>query len=112
MNIPTRSLSDEAFDWVQGEGHCEVPPDQGSPYIRIFWPELSEYMPSRAERMLFMVVTSCSAIRSKRKPSMWYSSAQYLHESIMYLRNIALSEAVSFPQPEPLEYAVLDVILK
>ena len=42
-------------------------------------------------------------MRSKRKPSMWYSFAQLRIESTMNLLYIQRSEAVSLPQPEPLE---------
>ena len=34
---------------------------------------------------------------------MWYSSAQYITESKMYLPHMLRSVASSLPQPEPLE---------
>lgn len=44
---------------------------------------------------------SSRAIRSKRKPSMWYSRAQYSTDSRIYLAHMLRSEARSLPQPEP-----------
>ena len=53
--------------------------------------------------MRFIVSMSWMAIRSKRKPSMWYSCIHHLRDSIIYLRYIGCSEAVSLPQPEALQ---------
>ena len=53
-------------------------------------------------RIWFIVSMSWQPIRSKRKPSMWYSSIQYFTLSFMNSRIIGFSEAVSLPQPEPL----------
>ena len=75
------------------------PPIQGSPYIKMFSPPGSA---SSAARTAFIVSASISAIRSKRKPSTWYSFAQYTQESTMYLRIMLRSLAMSQPQPEPL----------
>ncbi len=41
--------------------------------------------------------------KSNRNPSTWYSSAQYSTESRMYRAHMLRSEAMSLPQPEPLE---------
>ena len=57
----------------------------------------------KALRISFIVSISCKAIKSKRNPSILYSVAQYVTESIMNLRIIERSEAVSLPQPEPFE---------
>ena len=67
-----------------------------SPYIKIDGSILSI-----AARISFMVSISCIPIKSKRKPSMWYSLIQYKIDSIIYLRIMARSLAVSFPHPEP-----------
>ena len=47
---------------------------------------------------------SWQPIRSKRKPSMWYSRIQCFTLAIMNRRIISFSLAVSLPQPLPLEY--------
>ena len=57
-----------------------------------------------AARISFIVSMSWMAMRSKRKPSMWYSFIQYFTLSIMNLRIIGISDAVSLPQPEPSLY--------
>ena len=76
--------------------------DHGSPYSRIPRPFGSA---STEARTAFMVSTSIRPIRSNRKPSMWYSLAQYVTESTMYRPNIACSLAMSQPHPEPLASA-------
>ena len=48
----------------------------------------------------FMVSTSSMPMRSKRKPSMPYSSIQYWQQSTIIFLTIARSEARSLPQPE------------
>ena len=53
--------------------------------------------------MAFIVSMSCTPMRSKRKPSMWNSLIQYFTLSIINSRISGRSEAVSLPQPDPLE---------
>ena len=60
-------------------------------------------MRSASARIWFIVSISCTPIKSKRKPSIWYSVAQYFTDSIMNRRIMGCSEAVSLPQPDPSE---------
>ena len=82
-----------------------APADHGSPYMRMSRPRPG--ISSSAARTAFMVSTSIRPIRSKRKPSMWYSRAQNVTDSTMNRRNILRSVAISQPQPDPLASAPL-----
>ena len=72
LNAPTLSIcAILAFRACCEEGIAQSPPVQPSPYTMIEGSILSS-----AARTAFIVPISCTAIRSKRKPSMWYSVAQ------------------------------------
>ena len=74
-------------------GKVDAPAVQPSPYNKI-----PGFILCNAAEMMFIVSISCTPIKSKRKPSTWYSFTQYKTDSSINLRIIAFSLAVSLPQ--------------
>ena len=103
QNIPISGGSFPKFTfnaWVKPGSIAVFPAAHGSPYTS-FSPLPKRR--SRAVRMRFIKSVSRSPIRSKRKPSIWYSSAQYRTELNRYEAHMGRSLAMSLPQAEPLE---------